>query len=63
MVTFQPAPGSLYIKPSIFVGGHKLKVTDKFTYLGGTIKRHYTLDDEVHDHLKEAADAFATLKD
>lgn len=30
---FQPPLGSPYIRPSIFVDGHKLKSVDKFIYL------------------------------
>lgn len=54
---FQPAPGSHYIKPSILMDDHKLKVVDKFTCLECTINRCCTLDD-----VKKATDVFTTLK-
>ena len=33
-VVHQPAPGKPYNEPTITVNGQKLKVVDKFTYLG-----------------------------
>ena len=35
----QPAPGKPYNEPTITVDGQKLKVVDKFTYLGSTLFR------------------------
>lgn len=58
VVMFQPTPGSLYIKPTIFVDGHKLKLVDKFTYVGSVISRHCTLDDKMSACVKKATDAF-----
>ena len=46
VVMFQPAPGTVYIEPSIYTDGKKLKVVDKFTYLGSTINCYCSLDDE-----------------
>ena len=63
VVMFHPAPGAPYTEPSIFVDGHKVKVVDKFTYLGSTVNRHCMLDDEVCSRIKKATDAFAALKD
>ena len=36
-VVHQPAPGKPYNEPVITVNGQKLKVVDKFTYLGSTL--------------------------
>lgn len=59
---FQPALHSLYIEPSIFVHGHKMKVIDKITYLKNSINRHCTLDNEISACVKKATDTFAALK-
>ena len=40
----------------------KLKVVDKFTYLGSTINRFCSLDDEIALRLKKATGAFSALK-
>ena len=37
-VVHQPAPGKPYNEPTITVNGQKLKVVDKFTYLGSTLQ-------------------------
>lgn len=37
VVMFQPDPGSTYIKQSINVDSHKLKMVDKFPYIASTI--------------------------
>ena len=62
VVMFQPAPGTVYVDPSIYTDGKKLKVVDKFTYLGSTINRFCSLDDEIAICLKKATGAFSALK-
>ena len=42
-VVHQPAPGKPYNEPTITVNGQKLKVVDKFTYLGSTLSRQCIL--------------------
>ena len=44
-VVYQPAPGKPYNEPAITVNGQKLKVVDKFTYLGSTLSRAVYIDD------------------
>ena len=62
VVMFQAAPGSVYVEPSIYTDSKKLKVVDKFTYLGSTINRFCSLDDEIALRLKKATGAFSVLK-
>ena len=62
VVIFQPAPGTVYVEPSIYTDGKKLKVVDKFTYLGSTINRFCSLDDDIALRLKKATGAFSALK-
>ena len=62
VVMFQPAPGTVYVEPSINTDGKKLKVVDKFTYLGSTINRFCSLDDEIALRLKKATGALSALK-
>ena len=38
-VMFQPAPGEPYVEPHITINGQRLKVTDKFPYLGSPPSR------------------------
>ena len=46
-VMHQPAPGKPYEEPTITDKGTKLKVVDKFTYLGSTLSRAVYIDDEI----------------
>lgn len=59
---YQPARRIQYIHPSIYVDGSRLEVVDKFVYLGSTLNRHCSLDDEVALRIKKASDAFAAHK-
>lgn len=61
VIIFQPVSSSLDIEPSILVDGHKLKVIDKFIYLGSTINKYCTPQDEISVHAKNSADAFTAL--
>ena len=60
-VLHQPAPGKPYNEPSIVVNGEQLKAVDKFTYLGSTLSRNATIDDEVQCRLGKASAAFGRL--
>ena len=46
-VVHQTAYGKPYNEPTICVNGQKLKLVDKFTYLGSTPSRAVHIDDEV----------------
>ena len=59
---FTPAPGNPYYKPSIFVHGTKLPVVDKFIYLGSTLSRFATLDEEVVRRIERGSVAFGRLQ-
>ena len=52
-----PAPGTIYVGPSMYSDGEKLKVVDKFTYC------FCSLDDEIALCLKKATGTFSALKD
>ena len=52
-VVHQPAPGKLYNEQTITVNGPKLKVVDKFTYLGSTLSRAVHIDDELLPELQK----------
>ena len=61
-VVHQPAPGKTYSEPTITVNGQKLRVVDKFAYLGSTLSRAVHIDDEVTDLiLKEWSTKFIHL--
>ena len=53
----------VYVEPSVYIDGKKLKVVDKFTYLGSTINRFCSLGNEIALRLEKAAGAFSALKD
>ena len=56
----QPAPGNSYNEPTITVKGQKLKVVDKFTYLGSTLSRAVHIDD-VTARIAKTSVAFGRL--
>ena len=60
-VLHQPAPGKPYVEPNIQVNGERLKAVDRFTYLGSTLSRNVTIDDEVQCRLAKASSAFGRL--
>ena len=61
-VVHQPAPGKPYKEPTITVNGQKLKVVDKFTYLGSTLSRAVHIDDEITARIAKASVAFGRLR-
>ena len=61
-VVHQPAPGKPYSEPTITVNGQKLRVVDKFTYLGSTLSRAVHIDDEVTARTAKASVAFCRLR-
>ena len=62
LVVHQPAPGKPYNEPTITVNGQKLKVVDKFTYLGSTFSREVHIDDEITARVAKASVAFGRLR-
>ena len=58
----QPAPGKPYNEPTITVNGQKLKVVNKFTYLGSTLSRAVHIDDEITARIAKASVAFGRLR-
>ena len=54
-VVHLPAPGKPYNEPTITVNGQKLKVVDKFTYLGSTLSRAVHIDDEITARIAKAS--------
>ena len=58
----QPAPHEIYDDPSIVVKGQHLVAVDKFTYLGSTLSRNVTIDNEVNNRIAKASAAFGRLK-
>ena len=61
-VVHQPAPEKPYNEPTINVNGEKLKVVDKFTYLGSTLSRAVHIDDDVTARIAKANVAFRRLR-
>ena len=60
-VLFQPAPGNQHTDPDITVNGQHLNSVERFTYLGSTLSRNVTIDDEVNTRLAKASVAFGRL--
>ena len=54
VVMYEPAPGSPYIEPTIFVEGNKLDVVHSFVYLG-------SLDREISFRIERASRSFLAL--
>ena len=61
-VMFTPAPGDQYIEPNIFVHGTRLGVVEKFVYLGSTLTKDGSLDEEIHLRIQKASVAFGRLE-
>ena len=51
-----------YHEPTITVNGQKLKVVDKFAYLGSTLSKAVHIDDEVTARIAKASMAFGRLR-
>ena len=62
VVMFQPAPGSAYVEPSIFVDDTKLKVVEKFVYLGSTLSQDGSLDNEIMLRIQNSSSSFGKLQ-
>lgn len=60
---YQTAPGKHYEEPEILVKGNRLKVVDTFVYLGGTVSRTGSLDNEISSRIQSAASSFGNLED
>ena len=61
-VMYQPAPNAPYSEPVITVNGEKLTVTEKFIYLGSTLSRSVSIDEEVSYRIARTSSAFGRLK-
>ena len=53
---------AIFSKIYFTVNGQKLKVVDKFTYLGSTLSRAVHIDDEVTARIAKASVAFGRLR-
>ena len=60
-VMFTPAPGIPYSEPNITVDGVRLGVVDKFVYLGSTISKTGSLDEEINLRIQKASISFGKL--
>ena len=59
---YTPAPGKTYLEPNILVEGVRLGIVDKFVYLGSTISRTGSVDDEINLRIGKAYTAFEKLQ-
>jgi hypothetical protein len=60
-IMYQPAPLVPYTEPSITLDGQKLAVADKFSYLGSTLSRTVSIDEEVTLRIARGSAAFGKL--
>ena len=60
-MTHQAASGKLYLEPNITIKGQRLKVVEKFTYLGSTLSKYIVMDDEMNTRLVKVSAAFGRL--
>ena len=61
-VMHQPAPHKPYSEPHITVDGETLKNVNKFAYLGSTMSKSVSIDDEVDARIAKASTAFGRLR-
>ena len=59
VVMYDPAPGSPYIEPIIFVESNKLDVVHSFVYLGSTLSGGCSLDREISFCIERASRSFS----
>lgn len=60
-VMHQLAPGKPYVEPNITINNQRLKVVDKFTYLGSNLSIYIVIYVEVIARLAKASAAFGRL--
>ena len=60
-VMHQPVPGKPYVEPNITIKGRRMKVVEKFTYLGSTHSKSIVKDDKVNTRLVKASSVFGRL--
>ena len=60
-IIFQPAPDSNQSDPKITINETELKTVTKFTYLGSTVNKQNSLEDEINHRLKAASSAYGAL--
>ena len=58
VVMYQTAPGKTYIPPSTYVYANKLKVADRFVYVGTTLSSKNTFDNEIALRICKASESF-----
>ena len=61
VIMYDPAPGSPYIEPIIFVEGNKLDVVHSFVYLGSTLSEGCSLDREISFRIERRFSLFQHL--
>ena len=62
-VLYQPAPGSIYVEPTVLIDDTHLSPVTKFCYLGSIMSSSASLDLEVESRTRIASFAFGQLKD
>ena len=60
-VIHQPTPGKQYVEPKSTIKGQRLKVVEKFTFLGSTFSKSLVMDDEVNTRLAKVSAVFGRL--
>ncbi|XP_076461747.1 uncharacterized protein LOC143294201 [Babylonia areolata] len=60
-VMHQSAPGRSFIEPNITFKGQRVRAADRFTYLGSTLSRNATIDEEVNSRIAKASATFDQL--
>jgi hypothetical protein len=61
-VLHQPAPGNPYEDGHVTINGQLLQPCEKFTYLGSTLSKCATLDEEIPTRISRACAAFGRLR-
>ena len=56
-VNHRPVPRKPYVEPNITIKGQRLKVVEKFIYLGSTLSKSIIMDDEVNTRLAKVSAA------
>ena len=62
-VTFHPDSGEQYVEPVITINVQKIKLTEKFPYLGSVMSDSAIIDHEINLRVLKASSSFGRLRE
>ena len=62
-VIYQPAPGKLYVEPTIVIDDLQLHITKQFKYLGSVLSNDAQMDADIKTRISKASSAYGRLQE